>query len=185
MIGFLSGIVRSIRGHQAIILVGGVGYSVSLPTNLAVLPDQKLDLFIHTHVREDALTLFGFKDEPSLDLFEKLLTVSGVGPKSAQTIISAGSAEVIKKAIETTNLNFFTAISGIGKKSAQKIIIELKSKFSKNEADLQSLEGNTELNAALTQLGFTKTEIISVLSQIDSSKDLSIQIKEALKLLRQ
>lgn len=185
MIGFLSGILKSIRGHQAIVTVGGVGYSVALPSNLNVLPNQKLDLFIHTHVREDALTLFGFKDEPSLDLFEKLLTVPGIGPKSAQTITSAGSVQVIQKAIETNNLYFFTAISGIGKKSAQKIIIELKSRFSKNDADLESLEGNSELNVALTQLGFTKSEIISVLSQIDSSKDLSIQIKEALKLLRQ
>lgn len=185
MIGFLSGIVRSIRGHQAVILTGGVGYSVSLPANLHILPDQPLELFIHTHVREDALTLFGFKDESSLDLFEKLLTVSGIGPKSAQAIIAAGSADVIRKAIETNNLNFFTAISGIGKKGAQKIIIELKSKFSKNDADLDSLEGNSELNTALIQLGFTKSEIISVLPGVDSSADLSVQIKQALKLLRQ
>lgn len=185
MIGFLSGIVRSIQGHQAIILVNGVGYTVSLPTNLHILTDQKLDLFIHTHVREDALTLFGFKDEASLALFENLLTVSGVGPKSAQSIISAASPEVIKSAIEKSNLNFFTAISGIGKKGAQKIIIELKSKLGKFDADLSSLEGNNGLNQALAQLGFTKTEIISVLSQVDSDKDLSTQIKQALNLLRQ
>lgn len=185
MIGFLSGIVRSIHGHQVIILVSGVGYSVSLPTNLHVLPNQKLDLFIHTHVREDALTLFGFKDEASLSLFENLLTVSGVGPKSAQSIVSAASPEVVKIAIEKSNLNFFTAISGIGKKGAQKIIIELKSKLGMSDADLSSLEGNDELNQALAQLGFTKSEIISVLSQVDSDKDLSAQIKQALNLLRQ
>lgn len=185
MIGFLSGIVRSINGHQAIILVNGVGYSVSLPANLHVLTDQKLEIFIHTHVREDALTLFGFKDEASLSLFENLLTVSGVGPKSAQSIISVASPEVIKSAIEKSNLNFFTAISGIGKKGAQKIIIELKSKLGREDADLSSLEGNSELNQALTQLGFSKIEIISVLPQVDSDKDLSAQIKQALNLLHQ
>ena len=185
MIGFLSGNVRSIHGHQAIILVNGVGYSVSLPANLHVQPDQKLDLFIHTHVREDALTLFGFKDETSLALFENLLTVSGVGPKSAQSIISAASPEVIKSAIEKSSLNFFTAISGIGKKGAQKIIIELKSKLGKDDANLSSLEGNGELNQALTPLGFSKPEMISVLSQVDVDIDLSSQIKQALNLLRQ
>jgi len=184
MIGFLSGFVKSIRGHQAIIVTGGVGYSVNLPGNLNLLPNQEVELYIHTHVREDALTLYGFKDESSLDLFEKLLTVSGVGPKSAQAIVSAGSAEVIKKAIESSNLNFFTAISGIGKKSAQKIIIDLKSKLSKSETDMAALEGNTQLSDALTQLGFTKTEIISVSSDIDFTADLSLQIKQALKLLR-
>ena len=184
MIGFLSGIVRSIRGHQAIIVVNGVGYTVYLPTNFNVLPDPTLELFIITHVREDTLSLFGFKDESSLDLFEKLLTVSGVGPKSAQAIISVADANIIKKAIESNNINFFTAISGIGKKGAQKIIIELKSKFSKTEINLDSLEGNSQLSTALTQLGFTRSEIISVLSQVDVSTDLSLQIKEALKLLR-
>ena len=184
MIGFLSGIVRSIRGHQAIIVVNGVGYTVHLPTNFNVLPNHTLELFIHTHVREDALSPFGFKDESSLDLFEKLLTVSGVGPKSAQAVISVANADVIKQAIASNNINFFTAVPGIGKKSAQKIIIELKSKFSKIETDLDCLEGNSQLSTALTQLGFTKSEVISVLSQVNVNADLSLQIKEALKLLR-
>ncbi len=184
MIGFLSGIVKSIRHHQAIILVGGVGYTVTLPASLNVLLDRPLELYIHTHVREDALTLFGFKDEASLNLFELLLTVSGVGTKSAQAIISVASAEAIKKAIENSNLNFFTAVPGIGKKSAQKIILDLKSKFSKTDAQLDQLEGNPDLNQALTQLGFSKSEIISVLPSIDTADQLPGQIKQALKYLR-
>jgi|CXWL01.1.fsa_nt_gi Holliday junction DNA helicase RuvA len=184
MIGFLSGLVKSVGNHRAIVLVGGVGYVVNLPASLHLLPDQPIDLFIHTHVREDALTLFGFRDEASLDLFEKLISVSGIGPKSAQAIISVGSADVVKKAIESSNLNFFTTVPGIGKKSAQKIILELKSKFSQTGAELDELEGNPQLNQALTQLGFTKTEILSAISGVDSSLDLSAQIKQALKLLR-
>jgi Holliday junction DNA helicase RuvA len=184
MIGFLSGILKSIRGHQAIILANGVGYSVALPTNVNFMPGNEVELFIHTHVREDALTLFGFKEEASLDLFEKLISVSGVGPKSALAIISAGSADVIKKAIEASNINFFTAISGIGKKGAQKIIIELKPKLSSGDADLSNLEGNSELNQALGSLGFTKTEILAILPNVDVASDLSVQIKQALKLLR-
>lgn len=184
MIGFLSGILKSIKGRQALVVAGGVGYSVALPANLNFLPGQNIELFIHTHVREDALTLFGFKDEASLDLFELLLTVSGVGPKSAQAIISAGSAEVIKKAIEASNINFFTAISSIGKKGAQKIIIELKPKLSRSEVSLESLEGNSELTDALNQLGFTRNEILAVVPNIDNSEELPSQIKQALKMLR-
>src|SRR3989344_423161 len=176
MNGFLSGILKAIHGRQAIILVNGVGYSVALPTNANFMPGKEVELFIHTHVREDALSLFGFKDESSLDLFEKLISVSGVGPKSALAIISAGSPEVIRKAIEASNLNFFTAISGIGKKGAQKIIIELKSKISQTDNDLGLLEGNSELTEALTQLGFNRTEIIPISSQIDYSLDLALQI---------
>lgn len=185
MIGFLSGIIKSTRGQQAIVETGGVGYSVALPTNLPALPGQTIELFIHTHVREDALTLFGFKDEAALDLFEKLLTVSGVGPKSALAIISAGNVEIIKKAITDTNLNFFTAISGIGKKGAQKIILDLKPKLTHTNADLASLEGNSDLADALAQLGFSRNEVVAVAGEIDNALALSEQIKQALKLLRQ
>ena len=184
MIGFLSGIVKSARGQQAVIVVGGVGYLVSVPASHTLVIGQTTDLFIHTHVREDTLALYGFKDEASLNLFENLISVSGVGPKSALAIVSVGSAEVIKKAIESTNLNFFTAVPGIGKKSAQKIIIELKPKLTRIEADLGSLDGNPQLTQALTQLGFTKGEIVSVMAQVDHSAELSDQIKQALKLLR-
>lgn len=184
MIGFLSGIVKSISLSQTTILVNGVGYLVHIPTNLSLRLNEPSELYIHTHVREDLIALYGFKDETSLDLFDKLLSVSGVGPKSALAIVSVASADVVKKAIESSNLDFFTAISGIGKKGAQKIIIELKPKLTKMSADLNSLEGNPELTQALAQLGFSKNEIISVVSNVDKSAALSIQIKQALKLFK-
>lgn len=184
MIGFLSGLVKSLRGQQAVILVNGVGYTVSVPASQTPAIGKNIDLYIHTHVREDTLALYGFKDEVALDLFENLISVSGVGPKSALAIISVASAEAIKKAIETTNLNFFTAVPGIGKKSAQKIIIDLKPKLTRLDADLINLDGNGQLNQALTQLGFTKSEIISVLPHVDAGEELQNQIKQALKMLR-
>ena len=184
MIGFLSGLVKSIQDQAVIILVGGVGYSVSVPVSHALAIGQNVDLYIHTHVREESLALYGFKDKASLNLFEKLISVSGVGPKSALAIISVGSAEIIKKAIESTNLAFFTSVPGIGKKSAQKIIIDLKPKLTRLDADLTNLNGNDQLNQALTQLGFTKSEIISVLPHVDAGEELQNQIKQALKMLR-
>ena len=184
MIGFLSGLLKSLRGQQAIIVVNGVGYTVSVPASQIPAIGKNIDLFIHTHVREDSLALYGFTDEACLDLFEKLISVSGVGPKSALAIVSVASAAVVRQAIETSNLNFFTAVPGIGKKSAQKIIIELKPRFSRTDADLASLDGNSELNQALSQLGFSKSEIISVLPQAPVGDELQNQIKQALKLLR-
>lgn len=185
MIGFLSGIVRSIRGGRAIVLTSGVGYAVTLPKNLRFLPGESVDLFIHTHVREDDISLFGFKDEDSLSLFEELITVSGIGPKSALAVISSGPIESIKKAIQGSNLSYFTSVPGIGKKGAQKIILELKPKLAQTDADLASLEGNSELADALTGLGFAKNEILAVIPSVDMDQPLAEQIKNSLKLLRQ
>ncbi|MBI1872048.1 Holliday junction branch migration protein RuvA [Candidatus Collierbacteria bacterium] len=183
MIGFLSGIVKKKKNGQAIIFVNGVGYQVHIGNLQGLSMKDPVELYIHTHVREDAITLYGFKDESSLNLFEKLLDVSGIGPKSALAIITSGPVESIKSAIENTNLNFFTAIPGIGKKGAQKIIIELKSKIGK-EVDLKDLEGNTDLKEALIQLGFKNTEILSIVPAVDISQPLNNQIKQALQLLK-
>ncbi len=185
MIGFLSGVVRSIRSQTALVNVSGVGYLVGIPKNLNLAPGKEVELYIHTHVREDTFALFGFPDENSLLLFEELLSVSGVGPKSALAVMSSGSAEAIKKAIGSGNLSFFTSVPGIGKKSAQKIILDLKPKLSKIDADLTSLEGNSQLEQALTQLGFAKNEIIAVMPSIDLELVFPEQIKQALKQLRQ
>jgi len=183
MIGFLSGILKSIKNGQTLIDVNGVGYQVNVGSLQAIELQDKIELYIHTHVREDAITLFGFKDEDGLSLFEKLISVNGVGPKSALAIVNSSPIETIKKAIEAANLNFFTAIPGIGKKGAQKIIIELKSKLGK-EFDLKDLDGNPDLKKALIQLGFKNSEILAVIPAIDTAAPLNNQIKQALQLLK-
>lgn len=184
MIGFLSGSVRAVFSQYLILMTGGVGYTVFVPHSQNYLPSQLLELYIHTHVREDAITLFGFPEENSLQLFESLLTVGGVGPKSALAILSAANSESIISAIKSDNLNFFTAISGIGKKSAQKIILDLKPRLSRSSVNLSSLEGDSELNTALKQLGYNDREILNILPKVDMTQDLASQIKQSLKLLK-
>lgn len=157
---------------------------VHLPSNVIFLENQKAVLYIHTHLREDNLSLFGFKTPQDLDIFELLLTVSGVGPKIALALLSSSTEENIKKAITESNLAFFSSISGVGKKTAQKIILDLKSKIGKGDVNMGNLEGNSELIDSLTALGFQKGEISSIYSQIDSSLPLGSQVKSALKLLR-
>jgi len=118
-----------------------------------------------------------------LELFEKLISVSGIGPKTALNMFSVASCENIEKAIIQSNIVFFTSIPGIGKKSSQKIILDLKSKLGKGELDLSKLEGDSELIDSLISLGFQKSEIITILPQMDQSQDITTQIKSALKLL--
>ena len=183
MIGYLEGEVKYATKGKIILFCNGIGFTISLPGNLNYLEKQKVSLFIHTHIREDNLALFGFKAPSDLDLFEKLISVSGVGPKTALTMFSVATSDNIGKAISQSNLAFFTSIPGIGKKSAQKIILDLKSKIGKGEIDISKLEGDSELIDSLISLGFQKTEIISILPQVDQSLETTIQIRSALKLL--
>ncbi len=184
MIGYLEGKIKYSGKGKVILFANGIGFTVFIPSSLTFLEKDQAELFIHTHLREDNLSLFGFATPEDLDLFELLISVSGVGPKIGLAIFGVSNAENIIKAIESSNLTFFNAISGVGKKTAQKIILDLKSKVSKGEINMKNLEGSSELVDSLVGLGFQKQEISSVISGIDSSQTLSAQIKEALKLLR-
>lgn len=184
MIGYLEGTIKYATKGKLILFAGGIGFTVSTPTSISFLEGESAKLYIHTHLRDDNLALFGFASPEDLDLFELLISVSGVGPKIGLSIFSQASSENITKAIQSSDLNFFTAISGVGKKTAQRIILDLKSKVGKGDVNMSNLEGSSELVDSLVGLGFQKSEISSIYSQIDTSQTLSTQIKAALKLLR-
>lgn len=184
MIGYLEGQVKYATQGKIILFAGGIGFTVFLPSNINFLENQSATLYIHTHLREDNLALFGFKTPADLDIFELLITVSGVGPKIALSMLSSSTEANIKKAIMESNLAFFSSISGVGKKTAQKIILDLKSKIGKGDVNMSNLEGNSDLIDSLLSLGFQKSEISSIYSQIDSSLPLGAQVKSALNLLK-
>lgn len=184
MIGYLEGSVKYKDKGRIILFANGIGFTVNIPTSIISLEGESVKLFIHTHLREDNLALFGFKTADDLDLFELLISVSGVGPKIGLGIFSAAGHETIVSAIQNSNLNFFTSISGVGKKTAQKIILDLKSKVGKGDINLSALEGSSELVDSLANLGFQKSEISDIISQINSTEPFESQIKSALKLLR-
>src|SRR3989338_7758119 len=163
MIGFLNGEVLARDDPNIIINVNGVGYKVLAPGNVLskVTLNGKLKLFIYTHVREDAISLFGFLDSLDLKLFENLISVSGIGPKTAMNIFSIGSKDQIVSAIISADTSFFKSVPRLGQKNAQKIIIELKNKFG-GIADLDlngEALGSEEVVAALKGFGFTSKEI--------------------------
>lgn len=184
MIGFLSGQVKSSQTGQVILDINGVGYLVHLPTSLNLKPGQKAELHIHTHVKEDDISLYGFLESSHMELFRHLISISGIGPKIGLLVLSAGTSEQILSAIKTSNLDFFTAIPGIGKKGAQRLIVELKNKFDQHDLDIASFDQNSDLVEGLASLGFKKSEMSSVVSQVDPSLPIEKQIKQALKLIR-
>ncbi|MEK7129456.1 MAG: Holliday junction branch migration protein RuvA [Patescibacteria group bacterium] len=178
----------AISGRNPIVLdVHGVGYSVSVPPRLLsrFTKETKQILYIHTHVADDALDLYGFPDQEELLLFKLLLTVSGIGPRTALNIIDQGVPHV-SKAVATSDVEFFTSIPRLGRKNAQKIIIELKSKLgSTKELDLTGdSDGETkQLLDALTGMGFAKSEVMEVVRKLDGNKTLEEKIRQALKRL--
>jgi len=153
--------------------VGGVGYEVQLQnTNYELRIGDEIKLYIYMAVSENDIRLFGFKTVEELDLFKLLITVSGVGPRTAAGILGEKQSLEIMKAIGEADVDFFKKIKGIGLKTAQRIIVDLKSKINKQELDMtafaesfgESKEDDVVLS--LKQLGFEKKEIESVLKKM-------------------
>lgn len=187
MIGFLSGIVLQKNSTSLIINVNGVGYEVHPSTRVLdkeIPTGQKLDLYIHTHVREDQLTLFGFIDEHEKELFRLLLSVSGIGPKTAMAILATGAVDEIKSAISKADVAFFQKVSGVGKKSAQRVIIDLKGRIG-GVGELNLSEKNMKkyqtLVSALRSMDISPEEIKDMIKKVDQSASIEEQIRQALK----
>jgi Holliday junction DNA helicase RuvA len=182
MIGFLSG-KPQLYGNKVLIIVNGVGYEVYVGqrvlSKVGTLAD--IALYIHTHVREDALELFGFESSADKELFLLLLSVSGIGPKTALLIADQGAA-AITDAVQNATVSFFTKLPRVGKKVAQKIIIELKSKLgSLKELKIGGLSEHDQMIAdAVIALGFDEQ---AVLEAIEKAPVSEMTVEAAVKVL--
>lgn len=170
MIGLLKGTIFSGNKNPVIVMVNGVGYAVNVPLGLLskMKANDHIILHVHTHVRDDAIELFGFSSSEELDMFHLLLDVSGIGPKTALSVIDKG-VQSISHAIVESDVDFFTTVPRLGKKNAQKIIIDLKSKLgSVSDLDLKENEpGETrDVIDALMAMGFNKKEIVDTLKKL-------------------
>lgn len=130
MIGFLHGKIISSKPTQIILEVNGVGYlvNISISTFEKISEQNEISLFIHTHVREDALSLYGFYTEAEKEMFELLISISGIGPKVALSILSGISVDELQDAIQSENVSRLVSVPGVGRKTAERIVLELKSK---------------------------------------------------------
>ena len=193
MIAHLRGRLISKHPNQLIVDVGGVGYDVtiSVPT-FSELPSAgaEVSLHVHTHVREDAIALFGFLREQEKQLFEKLISVSGIGPKLAITILSGMAAEDMVRAIRTNDVARLTKIPGIGKKTAERMVLELRDKLPKESfgetppaATMSVVE--EDVLSALVNLGYQRpvAERALAIARNGESGSFDVLFREALAAL--
>lgn len=168
---------------------GPIGFRVRVPTSLLAKVNEgaEINLFTHLQVREDTLELYGFEGFESLTMFEMLISVSGIGPKTALGVLSAATVSEIKDAVVKSDLDLFTSISRIGKKNAGRIILELREKIGAvSDLDLAELGKPKEINeviAALKGLGYSITEARRALAMVDKNLSVKEKIKETLKVL--
>ena len=187
MIGKLKGTVDYFGGGYLVIDVNGVGYKVSCNevTIGKVSSQEEVELFIYTHVKEDQLTLIGFESQNELELFELLISVSGIGPKAALNILNIASPDVVKTAIVNQDSGILTQVSGIGKKIAERVILELQNKIKNFSASVQqTAQGDQDVIEALVGMGYSISEAREAAKNVHSeSQDVSERIKLALRSL--
>jgi len=187
MISCLSGTVRH-KGLNALVVdVSGVGYKVLVTTETAleVAPSSPIFLWTHLVVRETSLELFGFLDKETLDTFELLITISGIGPKSALSILNVATPSMLRQAVASGDTTYLTRVSGIGKKNAEKIVLELKDKLKITKED-RGVDMRSEGDAleALVSLGYNERDAREALKRVPKETEgASERVKAALKLL--
>ena len=189
MIACLSGTVRH-KGLNALVVdVSGVGYKVLVTTETAleVAPSSPIFLWTHLVVRETSLELFGFLDKETLDVFELLITIPGIGPKSALSILNVATPSMLRQAVASEDTTYLTRVSGIGKKNAEKIVLELKDKLKITKED-RGLDMRSEGDAleALVSLGYNERDAREALKRVPKeTKGAGERVKAALKVLSQ
>jgi holliday junction DNA helicase RuvA len=186
MIGSLKGKVQYKGANFLIVETNGVGYKVLVipPLLVAFKLGQEISLVILTYVREDQITLYGFETLEELSFFELLLTVSGVGPKSALGIMSLESLDMIKSAIVSEDPTVFTKVSGIGRKTAERVIVELKEKLKSESGSSGVAKEHSEALDALIALGYSQQQAREALKSVPTTVTvLQDKVKAALKFL--
>lgn len=184
MISTLTGTVQSAYSNYIIVLVNGIGFKVITPTPYAFPIGTEMTLHTYLNVREDALDLYGFKDLATKELFERLITVNGIGPKTACAILAGGDVTDVIAAIERGDNHYLTRFPKIGPKTAQQIILDLRGKLNFTD-DERSNPHLDEAMEALEALGYTNKEIVRVKKLLKNEEANSTQdyITKALKLM--
>ena len=184
MIANLKGNIIHIDDKSITLDVNSVGYELLLPLSflLKLKIGDNINIPVHTHVREDQISLFGFENNSEKELFRKLISVSGVGPKSALTMLSIATTNTIIRAIESGDVNNFPKTPGVGKKTLEKMILDLRGKFNNIMIENESEEmRNAKL--ALETLGYNSRDISSTISTLHPDLSMNDFIKESLKIL--
>ena len=196
MIDQISGKIISINDNYVVLAVGGLGIKVNISANFAskLVNEDLITLVTYLNVREDALDLYGFKNDSERNLFLMLISISGIGPKLAVSILSGVELEELKSNILSGDIKSLTSIPGVGAKTAKRIIIELKDKLSNTTTTELGFEDDfgskisKDVLSALVGLGYSEsmaTEVIKRINPAKSDKSIESLIKESLKILNE
>jgi|DewCreStandDraft_1066081.scaffolds.fasta_scaffold07025_4 Holliday junction DNA helicase RuvA len=189
MIAFVEGVVDSTENDALVVSVGGIGLRVYTSTNTlsrAGRSGERVRLHTHLHLREDTIALYGFATPEELELFELLLTVSGVGPRNALAVLSAMPVNQLRSAIATENAELLMRVPGIGRKTAARIVLELRGKVSAPAGVApQLLAPQSDVIAALTALGYSAAEAMEAIreAQLDPALPEAERVRRALQYL--
>lgn len=190
MIGRLSGLLAGKAPPQVLVDVGGVGYEVDVPMSTFFnLPElgQRVVLLTHFVVREDAQVLFGFLTAPERDAFRQLVKISGVGPRTALSVLSGLSVAELAQAVSVQEAARLVKVPGIGKKTAERLLLELKGKLGPDLAlpptAAATTEAGSDIVQALVALGYSEKEAAAALKALPGDVGVSEGIKLALKAL--
>lgn len=201
MIAFLKGEVEHIAGDYVVLAVGGIGYNVFISgKTLENISGTGTEIKLHTYlnVREDAMQLFGFMTRDELDVFKLLITVNGIGPKGALSVLSVMTANELRFAVASEDAKAIAKSPGIGAKTASKLILELKDKLKLEDAIENSFNANAEIKPqarmtdskneavmALTALGYSQTEALRAVKSVEVTEAMTSEdiIKKALRML--
>lgn len=184
MYGYIKGTIKEIEANYVIIDNHDIGYIIYVPNPYSYKLNEVYTIYTYTQVREDEYSLYGFKDQEQLNLFLKLISVKGLGPKMALPMLATGSTEGIIDAIDRENILYLKKFPKIGDKVARQIILDLKGKLSGNQMSLLTQEDHsTELVQALVALGYKQADIKKIVKNVNFDLSIEAQIREALKLL--
>ena len=194
MIAFIKGTVDSLSEGKMILESHGIGYELNIPASMfdaGVREGEELKIYTHMSVREDGISLFGFLSREDLEIYRMLIGVSGIGPKAALAVLSTLTADNLRFAVLSEDVQAIAKTPGIGKKTAQKLILELKDKFDLQEAFEQKLAGNQagepdafqDAVQALTALGYSGTEALQAVKKVEITEGMDSEavLKAALK----
>ena len=188
MIAFIKGTVDSLSEGKMILESHGIGYELNIPASMfdaGVREGEELKIYTHMSVREDGISLFGFLSREDHEIYRMLIGVSGIGPKAALAVLSTLTADNLRFAVLSEDVQAIAKTPGIGKKTAQKLILELKDKFDLQEALRQAGEPDAFQDAvqALTALGYSGTEALQAVKKVEITEGMDSEavLKAALK----
>jgi Holliday junction DNA helicase RuvA len=186
MISRIEGTVWDIKDKFIIVGIGGIGFKVFTTAETKEIYHKGKEISLQTHlvVKEDALDLYGFTTDEELSFFEMLISISGIGPRTALNVLSISTVSALKRAISTNDISHLTKVSGIGKKVAEKIVLELKDKIDSGDENDISLKDEIDAIEALKALGYSQRESREALKEVEKTiTKTGDRIKEALKIL--